>query len=131
MSYRKRTYRILEKAELRLAKLKEIDANMDFGDAVNLEKLTQLIEELRTKIDAYNKALEAIDFSLAKIKELEKTLNDLSQQMLLGIAFKYGKDSCEYSMAGGVRKSDRIRKSRLTRLKNSAKKASTRNAQTV
>ncbi|MBE9036242.1 hypothetical protein [aff. Roholtiella sp. LEGE 12411] len=128
MSYRKRTYRVIEKAELRLAKLNAIDPNMDFGDARNLKNLTQLIEELRTKIDAYNKALEAIQFSRAEIKELEKTLNDLSERMLLGIAFKYGTDSREYSMAGGVRKSDRIRKSRLTRLKASSKKASTKNA---
>ncbi|WP_193196249.1 hypothetical protein [Nostoc sp. MG11] len=131
MSYRKRTYRILEKAELRLAKLNAIDSTMHFGDAVNLKKLTQLIEELHTKIDAYNKALEAIKSSLAEIKELEKTLSDFSEMMLLGVATKYGKDSCEYTMAGGVRKSDRIRKSRLTRLKANAKKASAKNAQTA
>ncbi len=28
--------------------------------------------------------------------------------MLIGVAFKYGKDSIEYEMAGGVRKSDRV-----------------------
>jgi hypothetical protein len=38
--------------------------------------------------------------------------------MLTGVACKYGKDSSEYEMAGGVRKSDRIRKSTVTRLKS-------------
>ncbi|WP_334937654.1 hypothetical protein [Nostoc sp.] len=33
---------------------------------------------------------------------------------------KYGKDSREYEMIGGVRKSDRIRKATITRLKSTA-----------
>ncbi len=37
--------------------------------------------------------------------------------MLIGIAFKYGKDSREYGMAGGVRKSERLRRSTVSRLK--------------
>ena len=41
--------------------------------------------------------------------EAEKTLMALSEKMLLGVAFEYGKDSAEYEMAGGVRKSQRKR----------------------
>ncbi|MBW4569392.1 MAG: hypothetical protein KME31_15630 [Tolypothrix carrinoi HA7290-LM1] len=124
MSLRKRTSRVLENAELRSAALKAIDLNLDLGDACNLKNLTQLIEELRTKIDAHNTAVTAIDSSKTQIEQLEQTLGNLCEKMLIGIAFKYGKDSQEYEMAGGVRKSERIRKSRATRLKTAAQKAS-------
>lgn len=40
--------------------------------------------------------------------------------MLIGVAFRYGKDSREYEMAGGVRKSERIRRSTVGRLKAGA-----------
>ncbi|MBH8555993.1 hypothetical protein I8751_27360 [Nostocaceae cyanobacterium CENA357] len=124
MSRQKRTYRVLEKAEFRTAGLKAIDSTMDFGDGRNLENMTQLIEQYRTKIDAYNTALAVIDSSKTEMDELDKALSDLTEKMLIGVAFKYGKDSHEYQMAGAVRKSDRIRKSQATRLKNSEQKSS-------
>jgi hypothetical protein len=55
------------------------------------------------RIDAYNTALSVIDSSKTEIDQLEKTLADVSDKMLIGVAFKYGKDSSEYEMAGGVR----------------------------
>ncbi|MEH1870628.1 hypothetical protein [Nostoc sp.] len=127
----KRTYRVLEKAELRVAGIKAIDPNMDFGDARNLQNMTQLIEQYRRKIDAYNTALAVIDSSRTEMDELDKTLNDLAEKMLIGVAFKYGKDSREYEMAGAVRKSDRIRKSTATRLKTTPKEAASENAKTA
>ena len=117
MSRKKRTSRVLEKAELRSAGLKAIDPTLNFGDNFNLNNLTQLIEQLRIKIDAYNTALAVIDSSQAEIEELEKSLSNLSETMLTGVAFKYGKDSHEYEMAGGVRTSERIRRIRAGRSK--------------
>ena len=131
MSLRKRTSRALESAELRFAGLKAIDANLDLGDAYNLKSLTQLIEQLRNKIEAHNTALSTIDSSKVEIEELEQILSTFSEKMLMGIGFKYGKDSREYEMAGGVRKSERIRKSRATRLKTVAQKASSQSIQTT
>jgi hypothetical protein len=131
MPSNKRTYRVLEKAELRVAGLKAIDPSIDFGDARNLQNMTQLIEQYRSKIDAYNTALTVINSSRSEMDELDKTLSELTERMLIGVAFKYGKDSREYQMAGGVRKSDRIRKSRATRLKTTSKEASSENAKTA
>ncbi len=131
MARQKRTSRILEKAEFRTAGLKAIDPNMDFGDARNLKNMIQLIEQLRSKIDAYNTALTMVGCYKTEIEELEKNLSELSERMLIGIAFKYGKDSREYEMAGGVRKSDRVRKSRKNRLKAGAEEASTDNTKTA
>ena len=131
MSRKKRTSRVLEKAELRSAGLKAIDSNMSFGDDCDLQNLNQAIEQLRTMLDAYNTALTVIDSSKTKIDAMEKTLSNLTDKMVRGVAFKYGKDSSEYEMAGGVRDSERIRKSRLSRLKAAAREASDENPKTT
>ncbi|MEH2283967.1 MAG: hypothetical protein V7K90_22020 [Nostoc sp.] len=131
MSRQKRTYRVLEKAELRAAGLTAIDPNMDFGDARNLQNMTQVIEEYRSKINIYNTALSVIDSSKTEMEQLDKTLSDLTEKMLIGVAFKYGKDSREYEMAGAVRKSDRIRKSTATRLRAIADEPATKSAITA
>ncbi|MDM9581501.1 MULTISPECIES: hypothetical protein [unclassified Nostoc] len=131
MPRQKRTYRVLEKAELRMSGLKAIDPSMDFGDARNLQNITQIIQQYRSKIEAYNTTLALIDSYKNEMKDLETTLSDLTEKMLLGVAFKYGKDSYEYQMAGGVRKSDRIRKSTATRLKATSEEVNTKSATTV
>ncbi|MBN3944576.1 hypothetical protein [Nostoc sp. NMS9] len=131
MPRQKRTYRVLEKAELRIAGLKAIDPSMDFGDARNLQNLTQMIQQYRSKIDTYNTTLAVIDSYTSEMKELEKSLSELTEKMLLGVAFKYGKDSHEYEMAGGVRKSDRVRRSLVNRLKASTDEVYNNNTQTA
>ncbi|MEH1811963.1 MAG: hypothetical protein V7K26_03500 [Nostoc sp.] len=131
MPRQKRTYRALEKAELRMYGLKAIDPSMDFGDARSLQNITQIIQQYRSKIEAYNTTLAVIDSYKNEMKELETTLSDLTEKMLLGVAFKYGKDSHEYEMAGGVRKSDRVRRSLVSRLKTGTEQVSTNNTQTV
>ncbi len=97
---------------------------MTFGDDRDLKNIAQLIEQLRNKINAYNTALSVIDSSKTEIHTLETTLNDLAEKMLIGVAFKYGKDSSEYEMAGGVKKSDRIRRSTASRLRAKAEEVS-------
>ncbi|MBW4689812.1 MAG: hypothetical protein KME40_33165 [Komarekiella atlantica HA4396-MV6] len=120
MTRQKRTSRVLEKAEFRSAGLKAIDPNMNFDDSCNLQNLTQSIEQLRTMLDAYNAALAVVDSSKTKIDEMEKSLSNLSDKLLRGVAFKYGRNSSEYEIAGGIRDSERVRKSRLTRFKAGA-----------
>ncbi|MEI1377959.1 hypothetical protein PQG02_08250 [Nostoc sp. UHCC 0926] len=131
MSRPKRTSRVLEKAELRSAGLKAIDSNLDFGENCDLQNLTQLIEQLRIMLNAYNIDIAMIDSSKTKIDEMEKTLSNLTDKLVRGVAFKYGKNSSEYELAGGIRDSERVRKSRLTRLKARAKEVPDENAKTV
>ncbi|ABA21874.1 conserved hypothetical protein [Trichormus variabilis ATCC 29413] len=131
MSRKKGTSPILEKAELRSSGLKAVDPNMDFGEDRNLQNMTQIIEQLRGKIDAYNTAIAVINSSKTEIKELEKTLGDLCEKMLIGVAFRYGNNSREYEMAGGVRKSDRIRRSTLSRIKASSETISRNTSQSA
>ncbi|MBW4451917.1 MAG: hypothetical protein KME55_04110 [Nostoc indistinguendum CM1-VF10] len=131
MSRQKRTSRILEKAQLRSAGLKSIVPNIKFDENYNLEKLIESIDQLRNKLDVYNTALSVVDSSKTEIEEMEKNLSQLSEKMLMVVAIKYGKDSREYEMAGGVRNSDRIRKIRSSRLKNVAEQASDENTKTA
>ncbi|WP_375474700.1 hypothetical protein [uncultured Nostoc sp.] len=131
MPRRKRSSRILEKAEFRVAGLKAIDPNINFDDTYNLQNLTQLIENFHNMLDDYNAAIAMIDSSRKKLDEMEKTLSQVSDKMLTGVGFKYGKNSNEYELAGGVRDSERIRKSRLTRLKANTDKTLDENAITT
>ncbi|QSJ14402.1 hypothetical protein JYQ62_21045 [Nostoc sp. UHCC 0702] len=131
MSRQKRTYRILEKAELRATGMKSIVPSIKFDDEYNLEKLIESIEQLRKKIDIYNTALSVVDSSKSEIQDMEKNLSQLSEKMLMVVAIKYGKDSREYEMAGGVRSSDRVRKIRMTRNKNVVEQAANQNAKTA
>lgn len=117
MSRKRRTSRIVEKAELRVSGLKAIDPNMDFGDNRNLQNMIQLIEQYRAKLNAYNTALIVSDSTKLEMEQLEKSLGELNDKMLIAVAFKYGKDSAEYEMAGGVRKSERVRRSSVSRIK--------------
>ncbi|MBD1873732.1 hypothetical protein H6F75_09580 [Nodosilinea sp. FACHB-131] len=50
------------------------------------------------------------------VKEAELVMRDYSERILLSVATRYGKDSDEYEMAGGVRKSDRKRPIRKPKL---------------
>ena len=131
MSRQKRTSRVLEKAELRASGMKSIIPSIKFDEDYSLEKLIESIEQLRNKIDVHNSALAIVDSTLTEVEEMEKNLKQLSEKMLMVVAIKYGKDSAEYEMAGGVRNSDRLRKMRSSRLKNIAEQASDKNGKTA
>ncbi|MBD2168108.1 hypothetical protein H6G04_27360 [Calothrix membranacea FACHB-236] len=117
MTLPKRSSRILEKALQRASGMQAIDPNLDFGNANSLQNLVQLIEELRSKLNAHNTALAVVDASKTDIDKLEKTLSVVCENMLMSVAGRYGKESAEYVQAGGVLKSDRIRKGTITRIK--------------
>jgi hypothetical protein len=106
--------KVLEKATLRSAGLRTIGSALDFGSGLTIEAYDQLIQEMRSKMASYNIALSQVDQTQAEIAELERTLGDFSDRMLTGVATQFGKNSPEYTMAGGVPKSERIAKRRKT-----------------
>jgi hypothetical protein len=61
-----------------------------------------LDQRINISIDVYNTALSVVDSSRTEIEDMEKNLSQLSEKMLMVVAIKYGKDSREYEMAGGV-----------------------------
>ncbi len=107
MARPKRSSATLQRAEKREAGLQSISPILDLGNGLTLETYSDLIETLRTQIATYNSALSTLDDQSRQIKETEQQLRNLSEQMLLGVAAKYGKSSGEYGKAGGVPKSER------------------------
>ena len=112
MSRRKRTSKVLEKAERRLASMTSIDPNLDLGNSLTLAEFSTLIETMRTKENAYNTALSNLDKLYREMLETERELADMAEHMLLGVATRYGKSSVEYGMAGGVPKNQRRKRLR-------------------
>ncbi|MEH2084422.1 MAG: hypothetical protein V7K89_31975 [Nostoc sp.] len=47
-----------------------------------------------------------MDLTQGALEVAEKSLMELTEHMLVSVAAKYGKNSDEYKMAGGVRRSD-------------------------
>ncbi|MBD2411721.1 hypothetical protein FACHB389_24195 [Nostoc calcicola FACHB-389] len=130
MPRKKRSSTLLEKTDRKLIGFKSINSNLDFGDSISVNHLTELTGELRNEIDEYNMMLTALDTAKGKIETLEKNIRETSERLVNGVASRYGKNSREYEMTGGVRKSDRIRKASITRIKSTAesKAASTQMA---
>lgn len=114
----KRSSVTLQKAEKRQAGLQSIAPTLDLGNDLTVAAYSTLIETLRSQIATYNSALSTLDDQSRQIRELEQQLRDLSEQMLLGVAAKYGKNSREYGMAGGVPKSERRRPTRKRTIDN-------------
>jgi Tfp pilus assembly PilM family ATPase len=101
---------ILEKATLRAAGLQSIASDLNFGQGLSIKAYNQMIQEMRAKLATYNAALSTIDQAKAEIAALERNLGDFSDRMLTGVATQYGKNSPQYSMAGGVPKTARRRR---------------------
>ncbi|MDZ8186187.1 MAG: hypothetical protein RMX96_15200 [Nostoc sp. ChiSLP02] len=116
----KKTSSVLEKIEQQTIGLQSIDPSLDFGDSVSLQYLNELTAELRNELKQYNQLLNTLDSAKGKIEALEKNMRETSERLVSGVASKYGKDSREYELAGAVRKSDRVRKALITRLKSNA-----------
>ncbi|MBL1179250.1 hypothetical protein [Pantanalinema sp. GBBB05] len=108
----KRSSPILQHAEQREASLQSISLELDLGNNLTIRSYSSLIDMLRAKIANYNSTLSELDDQARQIKDVEKQLRNLSEQMLLGVAAKYGKNSSEYGKAGGVPKSERRRPTR-------------------
>ncbi|WP_190796702.1 hypothetical protein [Leptolyngbya sp. FACHB-541] len=73
------------------------------------EGYNERLQDVKEKLAAHNQARSLVDKTQNDLLEAERALNDYSEHMLLNVASRYGKNSNEYEMAGGTRKSDRRR----------------------
>ena len=108
----KQNSEIIDRATARLAGMKSINTNLDLGKGITAEAFSAAIELARERMAAYNMTLSHLDADRTAMVEAEKAVATMSEKMLIGVAFEYGKDSPEYAMAGGVRKSQRKRPTR-------------------
>lgn len=109
MARRKRNSSTLERSDRRAESLRSLDAQLDFGNGLNLPAYTNSINDLRHKLATYNTALSTIDKLASEVADAEKLLTTMSENMLLGVASRYGKTSTEYEMAGGSRRKSQKR----------------------
>lgn len=100
----KRNSTTLSRAERRMESLKSLKIPLDFGNGLTLPAYNSLIDEVRSQLADYNTALSGIDKMADDISTAEQALLKMSEQMLLGVASRYGRASQEYEMAGGTRR---------------------------
>ena len=104
----------LEKGTTRLAAVKSIDAALDLGNNINVTVYETELNLLRTKLNTYNTTLSTIDdLYNACLAQLD-VVKDLNERILTGVATKYGKNSTQYEMAGGKKKSERKKPAKKT-----------------
>ncbi|MBG1243377.1 hypothetical protein [Nostoc sp. NZL] len=109
MSLRTRGSAAVDKAQRRLALLKSINENLDLGHGLSIEVYTRLIDNTRAMLEAHNTLLSNLDESRKTITQMDNALSELSERMLTGVATIYGRNSMEYSKAGGsIRKRSAI-----------------------
>ena len=108
MARQKKVSTNIEKAQQRLTALASIDPALDLGNGLTLAAY-QTEVNAQAKLNAYNTLLSQVDEAYNTYLLAEKGIRDLSERMLAGVASKYGKDSNQYEMAGGTRKSERKR----------------------
>lgn len=106
MARKKRTSPAFEKLAQRLSGLKAIDEKLDLGNNLTVDSIIQKIVAYNGELEEYNIMLSNTDTKLNEIEAMEEAANNLSEIILFAVAAKFGKDSNEYEMAGGKRKSD-------------------------
>ena len=101
---------VLEGAGARAAGLSSIDPALDLGGGLDLATYKAAIAEAQAKQTAYNTLLSQVDEATNAFEAAEDKVRDLSDRMLAGVAARHGRESDEYQMAGGTRRSDRQRR---------------------
>ncbi|BAY90809.1 MULTISPECIES: hypothetical protein [unclassified Tolypothrix] len=107
MRQQRRNSRALTKAERRIEGLQMIDPDLNFGNEFSIANYNGMVQQLREKLAAYNQAKTLVEKTQTALVDAERVLNNYSEHMLLNVASRYGKNSDEYGMAGGTRKSER------------------------
>jgi hypothetical protein len=104
----------LDISKSRLAAIKSISPSLDLGNGITATGFETSIENFSASLAAYNTVLSSVDELYNKCIANLSTMRDLNERVLSGVASKYGKNSNEYEMAGGKRKSEIKRTSKKT-----------------
>lgn len=103
---------VLDKAEVRASAMESIQSDLDLGNGLTLEAYRSAINNVREKQNQYNKTLSSLDSLYSELLFDEGQLGEMSDHMLSAVKVKFGRNSYEYEMAGGVRRSERKRPQR-------------------
>lgn len=106
MARKRRTSQVLDTARQRLAGLKTITPEPNFGPSLTLLAYETKITGFDTRLDTYNQHLAALDDEQNGVDADEEQLREMNRRMLSAAEATYGPDSSQYEVAGGTRKSD-------------------------
>ena len=107
MARAKRKSEILEIARRRLAGILQISPKPNFGEGITVEGFAAEIEGFIDDQNAYNGDIASLDERGNLLDAREQRLADFSQRILAAVKGQFGPDSNEFELAGGVRRSDR------------------------
>ncbi|KPQ36880.1 MAG: Membrane-integrating protein Mistic [Phormidesmis priestleyi Ana] len=110
MGRRKKTSPTLLKAQKRLAGLRSIGIKLDLGNGITTASFEKEVTDLSQAILKYNELLGAVDDAANSIEQAEQNLSISSENVLMSVKIKYGKDSSQYEVVGGTRLRDRRRR---------------------
>ena len=102
----------LEKARHILAGLKQITPKPEFGPELTETLFEGEINGFGNDLEAFNGGLAEIDDQQNRLDDRELKLSDFSQRIQAAVKALYGPDSSEFEVIGGVRRSDRKRRTR-------------------
>ena len=113
MARRKRTSsQTLEKARHILAGLKQITPTPEFGPELTEALFEAEINGFTHDLETFNGALAEVDDQQNRLDGREQRLSDFSQRIQAAVKALYGPDSSQFEVIGGVRRSDRKRRTR-------------------
>lgn len=101
MARRKKTSSALANGRQRESSLRAIDPNLRFSDDLNLAKYTEQLDDLDSTLAEYNTLLSRLDGLSEAIATKETQVRKISENMLLSVRIRYGRNSQQYRMAGG------------------------------
>jgi DNA repair ATPase RecN len=117
MARLKRSSTELDKAMRRIAGMRSISETLEFPDGLSVAEYEKRIQTLQTQLSSYNKMLSTLDEVMGQIELLEQDLSIYSENMLMSVRTRYGKNSLQYMQAGG-----KLRQSKKLPAKNAASK---------
>ncbi|MBK6980054.1 MAG: hypothetical protein IPH28_25635 [Cytophagaceae bacterium] len=95
----------LTSAVSRIAGVRSIAADLDLGNGLTVDNYQTAITDVEALVNQYNTQVASLGELRNRITEKETVLRDFSERMLIGVGAKFGKDSNQYQMAGGTKKS--------------------------
>ena len=106
MYKKKSRSRALDVGLTRSTGFQEIDDNIEFSEGFTKESYEQLVFDTLQSLQKYNAALMRADHAKRLFEKQERELADANERVKAGIVSLYGRDSYEYTLLGGVRKSE-------------------------
>ena len=100
-------FKTVDLAETRYAALSSIDPKLDLGNGLTIKLYLEVISAFKELLKAYNAGLSHTDELHNQCNAALDAVEDMNGRMLAGVASKFGRNSNEYEMAGGTRKSER------------------------